>query len=100
MFDEQMAASPVPVLVEFSAEWCHPCKLLAPVLADLATEWADRLRVITVDYDAEPALAARFGVMAVPTMLLFRDGELAGRLVGARGKGRLTQELAGMLAAN
>ena len=97
MIDEEIAASPVPVLVEFGAEWCHPCKLMAPVLAEVATEWADRLRVLTVDYDAEPALAARFDVMAVPTLLLFRDGELAGRLVGARGKGRLTQELTDML---
>ena len=98
MFDEEVAVSPVPVLVEFGAEWCPPCKLMEPVLADLAGEWSDRLRVLTVDYDAEPALAARFDVMAVPTLLLFRDGVLAGRLVGARGKGRLTQELTDLLS--
>lgn len=98
MFDEEIAASPIPVLVEFGAEWCHPCKLMAPVLADVAAEWADRLRVLTVDYDAEPALAARFEVMAVPTLLVFREGQVAARLVGARGKGRLTQELADILS--
>ena len=98
MFDEEIAASPVPVLVEFGADWCHPCRVMAPVLADLAAEWADRLRVLTVDADAERDLVARYQVYGLPTLLLFRDGELTGRLVGARGKGRLTQELADLLS--
>lgn len=94
MFDEEIAASTVPVLVEFGAEWCPPCHAMAPVLAEVASEYGDRLRILIVDADADPALTARFGVMGLPTLLLFRDGEVAARLVGARGKGRLTQELA------
>ncbi len=98
IIDEEIAASLVPVLVEFGAEWCPPCKALAPVLEAVAAEYRDRLRILTVDADAEPALTARFNVVSLPTLLLFRDGELAGRLVGARGKGRLTQELEELLS--
>jgi thioredoxin 1 len=95
--EEEIRGSSAPVLVEFGAEWCPPCKAMAPVLADIAVQYADRLRVLTVDADAEPALTARYGVVGLPTLLVFRDGELVGRLVGARGKGRLTQELAELL---
>lgn len=98
LIDEVIGASPVPVLVEFGAEWCPPCKAMAPVLADLASEYGDRLRVLTVDADAEPALTARYDVVGLPTLLVFRDGDVVGRMVGARGKGRLTQELAELLS--
>lgn len=97
MIDEEIAASPIPVLVEFTADWCPPCKAMAPVLEEVAEEYADRLRLVKVDSDAEPGLVARFNVMGIPTLLLFRDGQVAGRLVGARGKGRLTQELEALL---
>jgi thioredoxin 1 len=97
IIDEEIAASSVPVLVEFTADWCPPCKAMAPVLEEVAAEYADRLKLVKVDSDAEPALTARFNVVGIPTLLLFRDGQLAGRLVGARGKGRLTQELEALL---
>ncbi len=96
IIDEEIASS-VPVLVEFTAEWCPPCKAMAPVLEEVAAEYADRLKLVKVDSDAEPGLTARFNVVGIPTLLLFRDGQLAGRLVGARGKGRLTQELEALL---
>jgi thioredoxin 1 len=93
-FDEDVATSPVPVLVEFWAEWCPPCKVLAPILDDLASEHGEALRVRKVNSDEHPELAARFEVMAVPTMLLFVDGEVRQRMVGARSKARLAEELA------
>ncbi|HEX3333411.1 MAG TPA: thioredoxin [Acidimicrobiales bacterium] len=93
-FDEDVAASPVPVLVEFWAQWCVPCKTLAPILDELAAERGETLRVRKVNSDEHPELSARFEVMAVPTMLLFVDGEVRVRLVGARSKARLFEELA------
>ena len=85
-FDEEIATSAVPVLVEFWAEWCPPCKLLAPILDELATDFGDELRVRKVNVDEQPNLAARFDLMAVPTILLFVDDEIRMRLVGALSK--------------
>jgi thioredoxin 1 len=93
-FDEEIATSVVPVLVEFWAEWCPPCKTLAPILEELATEFGDGLRVRKVNADEQPDLGARFDVMAVPTILLFVDGQLRRRLVGAHSKARLVEEMA------
>jgi thioredoxin 1 len=96
-FDEEVGGSDLPVLVDLWAEWCGPCKLLDPVLESIAADHAERLRIVTVDGDAEPDLVRRFDVMSFPTLLLFRDGELVRRLVGARGKGHLLEELAAVL---
>ncbi|HEY1828729.1 MAG TPA: thioredoxin [Acidimicrobiales bacterium] len=93
-FDEEIATSAVPVLVEFWAEWCPPCKALAPILDQLATEFGDGLRVRKVNADEHSDLGARFEVMAVPTMLLFAGGQLRMRLVGAHSKARLAEEIA------
>jgi thioredoxin 1 len=93
-FDEEIGGSPVPVLVEFWTEWCPPCKAIAPVLDAIAAEQRDRLRVYKVNSDDDPALAARFEVMSVPTLLVFDDGRLVKRMIGARGKHHLLQELA------
>ncbi len=97
-FDEDVAASPVPVLVEFWAEWCPPCKVLAPILDELASEHGEALRVRKVNSDEHPQLSARFEVLAVPTILLFVEGEVRQRLVGARSKARLAEELAQALS--
>lgn len=94
-FDEIVAGSDVPVLVEFTAAWCPPCKAIEPVLDQLATEQAGRLVVGQVDVDLYPQLQHRHHVLGVPTLLLFVDGVPQRRLVGARGKGRLLQELDG-----
>ncbi len=96
--DEEIAASPVPVLVEFTADWCPPCRMMAPVLEGLAAEVGDRLRILTVDNDDNPEVIARHQVLGLPTMLVFRDGVVAKRLVGARGKTRLLEDLADILA--
>jgi thioredoxin 1 len=92
-FDEEIARSDEPALVEFWAEWCPPCKVLAPILDEIHAELGDRLRVYKVNSDEQHALSARFEVMAVPTILLFSGGELRQRLVGARSKTRLLEEV-------
>jgi thioredoxin 1 len=96
-FDEEIVASNVPVVVEFWAEWCPPCRAIAPVLESIATDYADRLRVYKVNTDEHPGLARRYDVMSVPTILVFRDGELRQRMVGARSRTRLLEELAELI---
>ena len=96
-FDEVIAGSDVPVLVEFWAEWCPPCRALAPVLDSIVAENAN-LVLYKVNSDEEPELAARFAVSSVPTMLVFNDGALAKRMVGARGKRHLLEELSVVLS--
>jgi thioredoxin 1 len=97
-FDEVMAASAVPVLVEFWAEWCGPCKALAPVLEGIAAEHSERLALYKVNSEENPELTARYAVSAVPTTLVFNDGALVKRIVGARGRGRLLEELADVVS--
>ncbi len=94
MLDELVATSEVPVLVDFWATWCGPCVPMARVLDAYAVEEADRLVVGSVDIDAHPDLARRFAVMSAPTLLLFVDGRLVDRWIGARGPGRLREDLA------
>ena len=96
-FDEEIAASPIPVLVEFWAQWCPPCRLIAPILDSIAAEYADRLRVRKVNSDERPELTLRYGVMSVPTILVFSEGELRQRMVGARSQSRLLDERAGVI---
>jgi thioredoxin 1 len=97
-FDEFVAGADLPVLVEFSAAWCGPCKMLAPILHQLAAEQAGRLLVGEIDVDKNPETQRRYGVMSMPTMVLFVNGQEERRLVGARGKAHLLQELADHLS--
>jgi thioredoxin 1 len=83
-FKTAVLDAPQPVLVDFGAEWCGPCVAVAPVIRGLALEYAERLRVATVDVDAEPELAARYGVRSVPTVMLLEGGETRRVLVRAR----------------
>jgi len=88
-FDAEVLASDTPVLVEFGAAWCPPCRMLAPVLDEVANERSSELRVLTVDVDASPVTQGRYGVMSVPTLLVFVGGKPVRQMVGFTSKGRL-----------
>ena len=92
-FTAEVLESEQPVLVDFWAAWCGPCRVMNPLLADLAAE-RDDLRIVKLDTDANQDVAARYGVLAMPTFLLFRHGEPILRLVGSRPRKRLESELA------
>lgn len=92
-FDAFLASQSLPVLADFWAEWCGPCKMMAPVLQELAREWKDRLRVIKVDTDRKPQLASRFDITAIPTLILFKGGKEIHRISGAMPLARLKREL-------
>jgi thioredoxin 1 len=96
-FDETIGGSSEPVLVDFWAEWCGPCKMIAPILDEIASEQAGKLTIAKLNIDDNPAAAQRFGVMSIPTLILFQDGEPKKTLVGAKGKGQLLEELADFL---
>ena len=83
---EQAIAGNVPVLVDFWAPWCGPCRMIAPVIEEVAAEFDGRAVVGKIDVDEEPGLAQRFGVMSIPTLIVLKDGKVVEQAVGARGK--------------
>ena len=97
-FDEEVLQSEKAVLVDFWAEWCGPCHAVAPVLDKIVEERGDELKLVKVNIDEEQGLAQRYGVMSIPTMILFRDGEPAAAVIGAQPKGAIERTL-GLTAA-
>ena len=93
-FDETVGSAEEAVLVDFWAEWCGPCKMIAPILDEVAGEQQGKVKVMKVNVDEQPDLARRFDVMSIPTLIVFKDGQPVKRMVGAAGKGQLLQELA------
>jgi thioredoxin 1 len=92
-FDSEVLQSEKPVLVDFWAEWCGPCHAVAPVLDKIVEEHGDDLRLVKVNIDEEQALAARYGIMSIPTVILFRDGEPSAAVIGAQPKGAIERAL-------
>ncbi len=92
-FAEDVLASNTPVLVDFWATWCGPCRMVAPVLEEIATEKAGALTVAKLDVDANPGTARDFQVVSIPTLILFKDGQPVKRIVGAKGKAALLREI-------
>jgi thioredoxin 1 len=98
-FATDVLAAELPVLVDFTAEWCGPCKMIAPVLAQIADDEADRLRVVSLDVDANPQTTARYGVLGMPTLALFVRGERVVQFTGARPRAAILREIEPHLAA-
>jgi len=92
-FKEEVIESSVPFLVDFWAEWCGPCKMISPILDELAADYEGRVKVGKVNIDDHPAVANEYGIRAIPTMLIFKDGQVAEQVVGLRSKGDLKANL-------
>ena len=92
-FDQEVLSSETPVLVDFWAEWCQPCHMVAPVLDKIAEERQGELKLVKINIDEQPAIAQRYGIASIPTMVLFKDGEPAAAALGAQPKGSLERQL-------
>ncbi|PWH14734.1 MAG: thioredoxin [Anaerolineae bacterium] len=98
-FESHILKATTPVLVDFTAVWCGPCKMLEPILKELADRWADQVRILKVDVDQNPELAMQYNVMGVPTLMLFLGGKVVERLSGYQPKERLLKTLEPYLSA-
>ena len=92
-FDAEVLKSGKPVLVDFWAEWCGPCRMVAPVLEEIAKEHGDKIEIVKLNIDENPATAAKYGVVSIPTMNLYKDGEVVKQIIGAKPKGAILKDL-------
>src|SRR5512139_4123287 len=92
-FQSDVLSSQIPVIVDFSAVWCGPCKMLDPIVEQLAKEWEGKVKIVKLDIDSSPDIACQYQVMGVPTLMLFIDGETRERLIGYQTKDRILSKL-------
>ena len=97
-FQADVLDNPKPVMVDFWAEWCGPCRMVSPILDEIATEYVDKIDIVKVNVDEEPQLAMQYGVTGIPMMAVFQGGTIAKQMVGARPKNAIVEDLAAFLA--
>lgn len=96
-FDEEIINSDIPAMVDFWAEWCGPCKMVSPVVEELAKEYKDKIKIASMDVDGNREIPARFGIRSIPTLILFKGGEVAQMIIGAHPKSHIDEELKKLL---
>jgi len=92
-FEKEVLKSDLPVVVDFWAEWCGPCRMVTPVVEELAKEYENKVKIGKVDVDESPATASRYGIMSIPTLMFFKGGQIMGQLVGAVNKSELKKKI-------
>ena len=94
-FDSEVLKAQEPVVVDFWAEWCGPCRMIAPALEEIAGTMAGKVKVVKLNVDENPATATKYGIMSIPTLMIFKNGQLASRQIGAQSKQKLEQWITG-----
>ncbi len=96
-FESEVLKSPIPVLIDFWATWCAPCRMIAPIVEEIANEYDGKLKVCKVDVDSNPSIAVEYGIRSIPTLLFFKNGRVVGQIIGAVAKNRIVEQIKNIL---